>query len=91
MDEIKKIINRKLNQLGIRKKINELAICKHTAEFFEQFLKSVHPREISFYNRSLIIKVANAVEANELKFFEEELKFFLAQKGYQVKKVKILF
>jgi hypothetical protein len=56
MDEIKKIINKKLNQLGIRKKIDELAICKHTAEFFNQFLKNIKPREISFYNRILMIK-----------------------------------
>jgi hypothetical protein len=91
MDEIKKIINKKLNQLGIRKKIDELAICKHTAEFFNQFLKNIKPREISFYNRILMIKVENAAEANELKFFEEELKFFLAQKGYQIKKIKIIF
>jgi hypothetical protein len=91
MDEIKKIINKKLNQLGIRKKIDEWAICKHTAEFFNQFLKNIKPREISFYNRILMIKVENAAEANELKFFEEELKFFLAQKGYQIKKIKIIF
>lgn len=91
MDEIKKIINRKLNRLGIKKRINEIAICNYTEDFLKNFLKNIHPQEINLFNRVLIIKVTDAIEANELKFFEEEIKFFLAQKGYQINKIKIIF
>lgn len=91
MDEIKKLINKKLNRLGIKKRINEIAVCKNVDDFLKNYLKHIHPKEINLFNRILIIKVANALEANELKFFEEELKFFLAQKGYQVNKIKIIF
>ncbi|MCX8016189.1 MAG: hypothetical protein N2692_02755 [Patescibacteria group bacterium] len=91
MDEIKKLINKKLNRLGIRKRINEIAVCKNVEDFLKNYLKNVHPQEINLFNRILMIKVANALEANELKFFEEELKFFLAQKGYQINKIKIIF
>lgn len=91
MDEIKKLINKKLNRLGIRKRINEISVCKNVGDFLKNYLKNIHPQEISLFNRILMIKVANAVEANELKFFEEELKFFLAQKGYQINKIKIIF
>lgn len=91
MDEIKKLINKKLNRLGIRKRINEIAVCKNVEDFLKNYLKNIHPQEISLFNRILMIKVANALEANELKFFEEELKFFLAQKGYQINKIKIIF
>jgi len=91
MQEIKKIINKKLNQLGIRKKITEITVINYTADFLNQHLKQIHPQKISFFNKNLIIKVDNAMEANELKFFEEELKFFLAQKGYQIKKIRPIF
>jgi hypothetical protein len=37
------------------------------------------------------VKVENSIEANELKFFEEELKFYLSQKGYKINKLRITF
>ncbi len=77
--------------MGIKKRLNELAVCKNTDEFLKNYLKNIHPQEINLFKGTLIIKVKNAIEANDLKFFEEELKFFLAQKGYQVNKIKIVF
>lgn len=91
MDDIKKIINKKLNQLGIRQKINEMSVANYTSEFLKENLPQVNVEEINFFNRSLTIKTKNALEANELKFFEEELKFFLTQKGFKVNKIRIIF
>ncbi|HRU33693.1 MAG TPA: hypothetical protein P5345_01445 [Candidatus Paceibacterota bacterium] len=91
MDDIKKIINKKLNQLGIRQKINEMSVVNYTSEFLKENLPQVNVEEINFFNRNLTIKTQNALEANELKFFEEELKFFLAQKGFKVNKIRIIF
>jgi hypothetical protein len=91
MDDVKKIINKKLNKIGLRKKMDEMAIVNYTANFLKENLNQIHPQEISFYNRNLIVKVENSIEANELKFFEEELKFYLSQKGYKINKLRITF
>jgi len=91
MDDIKKIINKKLNQLGIKQKIKEISAINYTAEFLKEHLQQISVEEINFFNHNLTIKVKNAIEANELKFFEEELIFFLAQKGFKINKIKIIF
>ncbi len=91
MEDIKKIINKKINKIGIRKKINEISVIKYAADFLKENLSQIHPQEISFYNKNLIVKVENSIEANELKFFEEELKFYLEQKGFKINKLKIIY
>jgi len=91
MEDIKKIINKKINKIGIRKKINEISVIKYAADFLKENLSQIHPQEVSFYNKNLIVKVENSIEANELKFFEEELKFYLEQKGFKINKLKIIY
>jgi len=41
MDDIKKIINKKLNQLGIKQKIKEISVINYTAEFLKEHLQQI--------------------------------------------------
>jgi hypothetical protein len=87
---IKGIIRKKLNSLGLRKKFDELEIRSLTEKFLKEQIKNIRAVAISYFNGSLMIQARNAVEANELHFFQEELKFFLEKEGYKIKKVRII-
>lgn len=89
MKELKSLINKKLKKLGLKKKIDEKVIIQTTEKFLKENLKKIIPKEISYFNGVLMIKVANAIQANELRFFEEEIIFLLKQKGYQIRKIRI--
>jgi hypothetical protein len=89
MHNIKYLIIKKLNKLGLRQKFDERSICAYAREFIQNNLKNISARAISYFNGNLMIEAKNAVEANELHFFEEELKYFLESKGYKIKKIRI--
>lgn len=89
MYNIKYLIRKKLNKLGLRQKFDERSICAYAREFMQNNLKNISARAISYFNGNLMIEAKNAVEANELHFFEEELKYFLESKGYKIKKIRI--
>ena len=44
-----------------------------------------------YYNGNLVIRVRGAVEANEIHFFKEELKYFLKKGGYRVKNIRVIY
>ena len=89
MHNIKYLIIKKLNKLGLRQKFDERSICVYAQEFMQKNLKNISARATSYFNGNLMIEAKNAVEANELHFFEEELKYFLESKGYKIKKIRI--
>lgn len=89
MHNIKYLIIKKLNKLGLRQKFDERSICAYAREFIQNNLKNISAQAISYFNGNLMIEAKNAVEANELHFFEEELKYFLESKGYKIKKIRI--
>ena len=90
MQGIKGIIRKKLNDLGLRKKFDELEIRSLTANFLKENIKNIKAESIDYFNGSLMIQARNAVEANELYFFQEELKFYLEKEGYKIKKIRII-
>ena len=90
MQGIKGLIRKKLNNLGLRKKFDELEIRSLTANFLKEHIKNIKAESIDYFNGSLMIRARNAVEANELYFFQEELKFYLEKEGYKIKKIRII-
>lgn len=91
LQDLHYLISKKLNNIGLKRKFDEKAICAFTREFITGHLPKVIVKEISYFNGSLMICVRSSVEINELNFFQEELKFFLNQKGYnKIKKIRIV-
>lgn len=90
MQGIRSIIRKKLNKLGLRKKFDELEIRSLTKKFLKEHIKNIKAEEINYFNGSLMIQARNATEANELYFFQEELKFFLEKESYKIRKIRII-
>ena len=90
MQDIQSLIRKKLNKWGLKKKFDERLVLNYAAEFLKKHLKKITAQPVSYFYGNLIIEVKNAAEANELHFFEEELKYFLEQKGYKIKKIRIV-
>ncbi len=90
MQGIKSLIRKKLNNLGLRKKFDELEIKSLVMRFFEEHIKSIKPQSIDYFNGSVMIQARNSIEANEINFFQEEMKFFLEKEGYKIKKIRII-
>ena len=87
---IRGIIRKKLNSLGLRKKFDEIEICSLADKFIKENIKNINAKATSYFNGNLMIEARNSVEANELHFFQEELKFFLEKEGYNIKKIRII-
>lgn len=90
LQDLRYLIGKKLNSVGLKKKFDEKSICAFTQEFLKSHLNGMMAKEVSYYNGSVIIETRSSVEANELRFYEEELIFFLTQKGYKIRKIRIL-
>ncbi|MDP2855565.1 MAG: hypothetical protein Q8N90_00385 [bacterium] len=90
MYDIKYLIKKKLNKMGLRQKFDERAVCFYARQFLKENLKNINVRVVSYFHGNLMIEAQSAVEANELHFFEEELKFFLENKGYKIKKIRVV-
>lgn len=91
LQDLHYLIGKKLNSVGLKRKFDEKAICTFTKEFISSHLPKLVVREISYFNGSLFVSVRSSVEANELNCFQEELKFFLSQKGYnKIKKIRVV-
>ncbi len=90
MHDIKYLIRKKLKKMGLRQKFDEREACFYARQFLQENLKDVKVRSISYFHGNLMIEAQSAVEANELHFFEEELKFFLESKGYKIKKIRVV-
>lgn len=90
MHDIKYLIRKKLNKMGLRQKFDERAACFDAREFLKKNLKNINVQVVSYFHGNLMIEAPSAVEANELHFFEEELKFFLEGKGYKIKKIRVV-
>ncbi len=91
MHNIKYLIKKKINQLGLKKKFDEASICKIVNEFIEAHLLGAEVRAEAYHNGSLIIKANNAVGANEIYFFQEELRFFLKQNNFSIRNIRIVY
>jgi hypothetical protein len=90
MHGIKGLIRKKLNNLGLRKKFDELEIRSLVKKFLEEHVKTIKVQSVDYFNGSVMIQARNSIEANELNFFQEELKFFLEKEGYKIKKIRII-
>ena len=90
MQGIKSLIRKKLNNLGLKKKFDELEIRSLVERFFSENVKTIKPQSIDYFNGSVMIQARNSIEANEFNFFQEELMFFLEKEGYKVKKIRII-
>jgi hypothetical protein len=90
MQNIKFLIRKKCNRLGLTRKFDELNICQIVNDFLKNNLKEVEAKAEKYDNGCLVIKTKNSVEANEIYFFEEEIRFFLKKKGYRVRKMRIV-
>lgn len=91
MQQIKSLIRKKLNTLGLKKKFDEAAIKKLVNSFISDHVKGVEAKAESYYNGLLTIRTKSSVEANELYFFEEELRFFLEKSNYRVRRIRIVY
>ena len=90
MQGIKSLIRKKLNNLGLKKKFDELEIRSLVEKFLKEHVKTIRAQSIDYFNGSVMIQARNSIEANELNFFQEELKFFLEKEGYKIKKIRII-
>lgn len=90
MHALKYLIWKKLNKLGIKQKFDDRSICVYARQFIKDHLQNISIKNISNFYGNLMIEANNSVEANELHFFEEELKYFLESKGYKIKKIRIV-
>lgn len=91
MQQLRSIIRKKINSLGLAKKFDESDIKRLTNLFIVDHIKGVDAKADSYYNGVLTIKAKSGAEANELYFFEEELKFFLEKSGYRTRKIRITY
>lgn len=90
MHDLNYLIRKKLNKMGLRQKFDEREACFYTRQFLQENLRGVNARAVSYFQGNLMIEARSAVEANELHFFEEELKFFLESKGCKIKKIRVV-
>lgn len=91
MYQLRSLVRKKIKSLGLTKKFDESTIKQLTNSFVINHIKGVNAKADSYYNGILTIKVKSGAEANELYFFEEELKFFLEKNGYRTKKIRIIY